>query len=159
MVHVSEVYSNILSTQALKKEILVALETPYCQILCSLLLAVQARPFLERKSFSLSAKCDPRYLKSSTFLMMDPSFDRRGWWCESALRIIHSVFLAFSIDPLFQQPLPVRKEVLEPSSSAVRTRSSAQSRSVRCFASCCLDLLSSVVKSFELMVLTDCLRM
>lgn len=88
IVHVSAPCSRMLSTQALKKETLVEVEMLDCQTVRSLLQAFQARPFLARKSFLMSATYDPRYLKSSTSLMCAPSIEViLGWVGSSFIRM------------------------------------------------------------------------
>ena len=66
IVHVSEPYRSMLSTQVLNKFIFVLVEIPDVHMVWSLSQATQACAFLISKYFLLDDLYDPRYLKSST---------------------------------------------------------------------------------------------
>ena len=65
-VHVSDPYNKTGSIRVLKVCILSEFGRFDCHMVSSLLHAFHARAFLILKSFSGSAMCEPRYLKSST---------------------------------------------------------------------------------------------
>ena len=105
-------------------------------MLLSLLHAAHANALRDLKSFSESIMYEPRYLKSSTSLMVAPESDRRPWWF--GVVEVYSVFTSLQCSPTSFAAFSsdCKSDSAFSTSSDTRARSSAKSRSVRNLATC-----------------------